>query len=258
MKKSLALFSALAFMTALVACDKIYPQKTAQTEPAQSFSENQKKEVTALIEKYIWENPQKIIDSFNNMQREKEMKRQAEAQKQLKDVLPEIYKDALNPVLGNKDAAYTIVKFYDYGCGYCKKMSKMMVEPVIKNGNIRMIFVETPIFGENSSYAARMAMASVADGKFKEFHEALIDTKDLSAQHVEKIAKDLGLDVEKLKAKANSKEYKDKMMKNIMMAQKLGMNGVPMFILDGQIQPGAFSQEKLNDVFEQANKKAGK
>ena len=252
----LVLFSAIIIAGAIVFTAYVKPEGTLATASS-PLSENQKNEISALVEQYILNNPQTIIAAMQNMQRQEEERRQQAMTESVKLVLPSIYADKMNPVLGNPDAAFTIVKLYDYGCGYCKRMSKMLMDPILKNGNIRWIFVETPIFGPESDFAARISMAAYQLGRFKEMHEALIETSDLSQENIQKIAEERGFDWAALKAIADSQEMKDKMVANASLAQQVGLNGVPMFIIDGKVIPGAFGQEVLDDMLQKANERAG-
>jgi protein-disulfide isomerase len=251
----LFLFSAIIIAGAIVLTAYIKPVKPSE-EVSASFSASQKGEVSTLVEKYIMEHPQTIVNSLQKMQREEEESKQQALNESVSQILPTIYADKTNPVLGNPDAKYTIVKLYDYACGYCKRMSKLLMDPVLANGNIRWIFVETPIFGETSDFAARIALAANKLGRFKEMHEALIDASELTKENIKSIAEKLGFSWEELEEIANSKEIKDKMIDNAGLAQQVGLRGVPLFIIDGRVIPGAFGQDVLDTILNDANVRA--
>lgn len=220
------------------------PAKTVQASAANN----------AAFAKYIKENPQVIIDSVNAYYQAQQAKAQAPTPKVADGAMvAEIIKDKTNHVLGNKKGSFVMIEFFDYNCGYCKMMNKKMAEAIKKSNNIRWILMDTPIFGEKSEIIARYAFAAAKQGKFAEYHAALGDAQDKSEAGLKKIGQDLGLDVEKLAKDAASDEAKAKLQANRKYAEKLNLSGVPMFIIDGQIQGGAFSDEQMEGYIKKAN-----
>lgn len=220
------------------------PAKTVQAPAANN----------AAFAKYIKENPQVIIDSVNAYYQAQQAKAQAPAPKVADEAMvAEIVKDKTNHVLGNKKGSFVMIEFFDYNCGYCKMMNKKMAEAIKKSNNIRWILMDSPIFGEKSEIIARYAFAAAKQGKFAEYHAALGDAQDKSEAGLKKIGQDLGLDVEKLAKDAASDEAKAKLQANRKYAEKLNLSGVPMFIIDGQIQGGAFSDEQMESYIKKAN-----
>ena len=214
--------------------------------------------VNKIIETYIKENPKAIMSSLDAYERQQAKQRQPKALEPA--MLSEIINDKTNHVLGNPKGSFVMIEFFDYNCGYCKMMNKKMAEAVKKSDNIRWILMDAPIFGERSEIIARYAYAAAKQGKFAEYHAALgeADKKDEAA--LKEIGKKLKLDVAKLEKDANSDAAKDKLAKTRSYTQKLGLGGVPMFVIDGQIQTGAFSDEKMDEYIKKANemKKAKK
>lgn len=205
---------------------------------------------------YLMQNPKVIVDSVEAYYK---AKAPAAAQKPKvadKKMIKEITKDTTNTVLGNPKGKFVIIEFFDYNCGYCKKMNKALAGAVKKSDNIRWILIDTPIFGEQSEIISRYAYAANEQGKFQQFHEeigkasAKLDEAALLA-----IGEKLDLDTKALKKAAASKKIKDKLIANRKYTEKLGMGGVPMFIIDGDVQGGAFSDEKLAEYIAKANKK---
>ena len=207
---------------------------------------------------FIKKNPQLILDSvnayFEEQQREEEAKN-APKEADVKDIVASITKDKTNHVVGNPEGSFVMIEFFDYNCGYCKRMNKAMAEAVKKSDNIRWILIDAPIFGEDSERIARYAHAAAKQGKFAEFHAELANAANPNATALEGIGKKLGLDVEKLKKDAASKEAKDKILKNREYITRLKLSGVPMFIIDGEVQKGAFGEDQMNAYIEKANAK---
>lgn len=172
------------------------------------------------------------------------------------DLVDKIVADKSNHVLGNPKGKFVIIEFFDYQCGWCKKTNKEMGLAVKSTNNIRWILIDTPIFGEASETIARYGMAAGKQGKFAQMHEALTNaTGRLDEAALKKIGADLGMDVKKLEKDANSDEIKAKLADNQALARQLNINGVPMLIVDGKINPGALIGPRLQEAVKAANAK---
>ena len=132
-------------------------------------------------------------------------------------------------------------------------MNKKMAEAIKKSDNIRWVLMDAPIFGEKSEIIARYAYAAAKQGKFAEYHAALGDADKKDEESLKAIGQKLGLNVEKLAKDAASDEAKNKLKKTREYTTKLGLSGVPMFIIEGKIQPGAFPDEQMDAYIKKAN-----
>lgn len=172
------------------------------------------------------------------------------------DLVAKIVADKTNHVLGNPKGKFVIIEFFDYQCGWCKRTNKEMGLAVKSTDNIRWILIDTPIFGEASETIARYGMAAAKQGKYAQMHEALTNaTGRLDEAALKKMGGDLGMDVKKLEKDANSDEVKNKLAANQALARQLNINGVPILIVDGKINPGALIGPRLQDAVKAANAK---
>ena len=231
-------------------CDKMMRQMKAPTQAQQERA----------IKDYILKNPTVIIESLDKHYQAEQAKAQkaqpaqpTEADKALVD---EILADKTNHVLGNPKGKFVIIEFFDYQCGWCKKTNKEISAALKDAPNIRWVLMDTPIFGEASEQIARFAMAAGKQGKFKEYHEAIGNAKGkLDKDGLIKLGKDLKLNTKRLTADAESQEIKDKLANNQKYARQLNINGVPMLIVDGKINPGALIGDRLADAVEASKAK---
>lgn len=209
------------------------------------------------IADFIKNNPQMIVDSVESFYRKKEAEARAEEAKTPKvadaALVKEILNDKTNAVLGNPNGTFVMIEFFDYNCGFCKKANAAMAEAIKKSDNIRWILMDAPIFGEGSEVIARYALAANKQGKFAKYHEALATAKDRSEKGLIALGKELGLDEKKLEKDANSDEIKNKIQKNREYTGKLNLRGVPMFIIDGNIQAGFFPDSQMQEYIKKAN-----
>ncbi len=197
------------------------------------------------FEKYIQENPQVIIESVEKYQ--EELRKPVAP----KAIVAEIVSDKTNYSLGNPEGKFVIIEFFDYQCGWCKKTNAEMHKVVAsaEGKNIRWIPIDTPIFGEASQTIARYVLAAGKQGKYAEMHEAVGEAKGkLDEPALMALGKKLGLNADKLKKDADSEEIRGKLEANQKYARKLNINGVPMLIVDGKVNPGALFGEKLQEA----------
>ena len=206
------------------------------------------KQIKNIIEKYILENPEIIIESlekFTANQKEKEKKSFVNILNNFYDT--KVYESL--PRIGNIDSKLIIVEFVDYNCGYCKK-TLPTISKLMKNfDNIQIVFIDYPILSESSEIAARASLAANEQNAYFEYHTILLNnTKSINENILYKIAKELSLDIEKFKKDISSEKIKNNIIKNIKFANSLKIRGTPTFIIGKQILPGAYDYEKLKKI----------
>jgi len=206
------------------------------------------KQIKRIIEKYILENPEIIIESlekFTANQREKE-------KESFVNILNKFYGTKAYerlPRIGDMDSKLMIIEFVDYNCGYCKK-TLSTISKLMKNfDNIQIVFIDYPILSESSEIAARASLAANEQNAYFEYHTILLNNKESINENIlYKIAKELSLDIEKFKKDLYSEKIKNDIIKNIKFANSLKIKGTPTFIIGKQILPGAYDYEKLKKI----------
>jgi protein-disulfide isomerase len=216
-------------------------QTVAATKPETvAFSDDQKKQIQDIIKSYLIANPEIFIDVQNALE-EKMEKEQAEKLKvAIADNAAEIYRADDASVAGNPNGDITVVEFFDYNCGYCKRGLEDVKKLVETDPKVRVVFKELPILSKGSEQASHVAIAAKKQGKYWEIHKAMLSAKG----HVDeaaalKIAEKLGLDMDKLKADMASPEVKAEIAKDEALAKKMGVNGTPHFLVGDRAIPGA-------------------
>ena len=216
----------------------------------------------AKLAEYIQANPKVIIDSvetyYQNLEKQQKGAQGAEPAPQFADasLIAEIVNDKSNYSLGNPKGKFVIIEFFDHQCGWCKRTNKEMREALKRAKNIRWIPIDTPIFGEASETIARYVLAAGEQGKYAQMHEAVGNAEGhLDGAALVKLGESLKLDGKKLKADANGDKIRGKLIANRKYAEKLNINGVPMLIVDGKINPGALLGENLEKAVQESNAK---
>jgi protein-disulfide isomerase len=205
----------------------------------QGFSDAQKKEIGDIVREYLLANPEILLDVSRELETRQ---KQAEAQQResaLKANADAIFRSPHDYVAGNPDGDVTMVEFFDYNCGWCKKGLPEVMNLIEQDKKLRVVLKEFPIFGGDSDYAAKAAIASKKQGKYWEFHTALLGHEGkVTRQVVDETAKATGLDLARLKADMESPEVAQVIAGNQALAQALAINGTPAFIIDTHLSPG--------------------
>lgn len=213
---------------------------------AQEITEDRIKE---LVAETLRENPELVLEALQTLEA-----RQAEAQAaasaaSLSDERNVLERDPNAPVLGNPAGDVTVVEFFDYNCPYCKRAMPEIDALLAEDGNIRLVLREWPILSEGSAIAARAALAARKQGKYAELHNALMGARaKLDEASVLRIAGEVGLDLAQLKADMESPEVEEHIATSMRLADALGFNGTPSFVVGDQLIPGFVEKAQLAEV----------
>ena len=211
----------------------------AQTAPAQSMTEDQIKQ---LALEAILENPDIIMQAVAILQ-QREQERAASG---ASTVRLQLESDPNAPNLGNHEGDVTVVEFFDYNCPYCRSAGQTLQALLAADANVRLIYREWPILGEDSVIAARAALAAREQGKYEAFHWALMNGEGRVTEAVIfKVARDLGMDVAKLEADMVSPAVEAHIALSNALAQQLGFTGTPAFIVGDKTAPGMLSFDEI-------------
>jgi protein-disulfide isomerase len=205
------------------------------------------------VREYLLRSPEVIMEALQILQ---ERQRAAEVEN-LKRVIAERSEEILNdpdaPVGGNPAGDVTLVEFFDYNCPYCRRVAPTVVKLKEADPDLRLVYKEFPILGPGSEFAARAALAARKQGKYVPFHNALMRATDqVTEQTVIEIAREVGLDIERLEQDMRDPAIEEAIARNLRLANALGINGTPSFVIGQEIVPGAADLETLQDLIARA------
>lgn len=205
-----------------------------------AFSADQKAQIGALIKDYLIKNPEIMIDVQRILDAKQEAQRQESATKAVSENAANLYRNAALPVVGNPKGDVTVVEFFDYNCGFCRKAVDAMGKLMDVDKKVKFVMVDFPIFGKDSEAAARVAIAAGKQGKYWELHQALLLHKGANNEETAlQLSEKMGLDMAKLKADAAAPETAKLMADNRALAERLGIQGTPHFYVGEKVIPGA-------------------
>jgi len=199
--------------------------------------------IEEIVRSYILENPEIIEQALIELSNRE---RAAEAEQARANILAN--QDALlnNPLdfsVGPADAPVTVVEFFDYRCGFCKRSAEWAIGlPEQFDNQVRVVFKEYPILSPESEKAALAAIAAGKQGKYVEMHMALMQLDNASGfgpDQIDALAEEIGIDVAKMRADMQSMEAQSAVANAKALAQDIGVNGTPNFIIGDTMVPGA-------------------
>jgi len=206
------------------------------------LSDVQKQDVEKLIHQYILDHPEVIVEAMQRMQARQEAAQKAHAEAALKASHGELVNDPDAPIMGNPKGSVTVVEFFDYRCGFCKRVFPSIVQVLKEDTDIRYVFKEFPILGPESVMASKASLAiwRTHKDKYAAFHGALMSASGgIPEAKIMSIAASLGIDEKQLKAAMADPAIDAILERNYRLAQNLNINGTPAFVIGDQLVPGA-------------------
>lgn len=233
-------FAALFLTTAALA-----PFAATAADKSRTFTEQ---EVQDIVIKTIMDKPEVIIEAVQQMQVNEQKNKLEQARQVVSAYRTSLFEDKDSPKVGPEDADVTIVEFFDYNCGYCKRSMPNVMKLLENDKKVNFVFKEYPVLSPSSEDAARasLAMYYLQPEKYFDYHAALFRLGGkFDEKNVTGVAESLGADPEKFKKMMKS----DRVTKHIddtrTLAGKLGASGVPVFIIGGEMFPGAITYEAM-------------
>ncbi|HXV73180.1 MAG TPA: DsbA family protein [Sphingomonadales bacterium] len=215
-------------------------------------------QVETIIREYLLENPEVIMEAVGVLQERAEKAAFEKNRKAITDHRDALFNDPLSIVIGNPKGDVTLVEFYDYRCPYCREMHARVERLIAGDPNLRVVLKQYPVKdypGEApvSLVAARLAQAAHKQGKFAAFHGALFAAEPpLSEERLYALAAEAGLDVTRLKEDMRAPETAQHVRETLLLADALGINGTPTFVVGDIILPGVIETDVLVQLIARA------
>ncbi|MFC3568558.1 DsbA family protein [Paracoccus simplex] len=157
------------------------------------------------------------------------------------------------PAMGNAQGDAVLVEFSDYNCGFCRKNAPQVAALLESDPGLKLVVHEIPIFGEGSRFAAMAALAAQAQGKYPEFHRALMAMHGKAEQaSVLRVAREVGLDVARLQRDMQAPEITQRIERSLELADEIGLVGTPSFIAGDRAVFGYLSKAELAELVAEA------
>ena len=222
------------------------------TVSAQSISGSQRGEIEAIVRQYLIAHPEVLEEAMAELNKRQTA---AEAEKHEASVdknAATIFNSPRGVVLGNKDGDVNFVEFFDYNCGYCKRAMADMLDLMKSDPKLKVVLKEFPVLSQGSVEAAQVAVAvrmqDPGGKKYLEFHQKLLGGRGPADKaHAMAAAKEAGLDLARIEKDLASPEVRATIEENFKLAEAMGMNGTPSYVIGKQVVIGAVGVESLKE-----------
>jgi protein-disulfide isomerase len=218
-----------------------------------ALDEQQKKEMGEFIREYLIQNPEVMIEVQNALEAKQQAERTDQSTKAVAAYRDQIFSSSADVVLGNPKGDVTIVEFFDYNCGYCKRALGDMEEILANDKNVRFVLKEFPILGPDSLAAHKVAYAFhlIAPEKYAEFHRnLLIGQQHASEETALSVAAALGVDEAQIRKSMQEQPNDDNVRQAYQLANAIGITGTPTYIVGDEAVFGAVGQDELRERIE--------
>src|SRR3954462_4966840 len=219
---------------------------------AQSFNDTQRGDIEAIVRNYLIAHPEVLEEAMAELS-----KRQAAADTEKHEAsvtknAEKIFNSPRGVTIGNKDGDVTFVEFFDYNCGYCKRAMTDMLDLMKSDSKLKVVLKEFPVLSQGSVEAAQVAVAvrmqDPTGKKYLDFHQKLLGGRGAADKaRAMAVAKEAGLDMAKLEKDLASPEVRATIEENFKLAEAMGMNGTPSYVIGKQVVIGAVGVENLRE-----------
>ncbi|WP_075222191.1 DsbA family protein [Acuticoccus yangtzensis] len=205
-------------------------------------------DVETIVREYLIANPEVLEEAFTALQVKRQEQAQSERAEALALVRDDLESGQYGAVLGNPEGDVTMVEFFDYNCGYCRRALSDMHDLIESDPNLRVVMMELPVLGEGSVRAAAVSIAvmKVAPGSYAAFHDALLSTDGRADDEAAfAVVDELGLPREEIEVAMRSDAVREVVSESTRMARLLQIEGTPSYVIGGAVEQGAVGVDQL-------------
>ncbi len=240
-------FSAFGLILALLIGALGFPGAAQAGE----FSEAQKVEMGAVIRDYLLKNPEVLQDAMTELDKRQKAEESAAREKVVDQKGSDLVSSSKGAVIGNPDGKVTLVEFFDYNCGYCKKALDDVSKLMKSEPELRVVLKDFPVLGPGSVEAAQVAEAvrlQLKGDAFWQFHTRLLSTHGpVGRTQALAVAKESGVDMDRLAKDTGASGIKTGIQDTMQLADALNLTGTPSFVVGQEVVVGAVGYDALKD-----------
>lgn len=215
---------------------------------AESFKADQKNEIEQIVRDYLLANPEIIQEALQELERRQAEQERLAAEQTIADASGVLFNSTRQVELGNPKGDVTLVEFFDYNCGYCKRSLSDMLRLVEEDKNLRLVLKEFPVLGQPSVEAAQVSIAAnmVDPSKYADFHQQLLLGRNRANKAgALQIAGKAGYDVAEVEKAMEDPEVIATIEEVYELANRLRLTGTPSFVVGNEVVMGAVGYDSL-------------
>jgi protein-disulfide isomerase len=219
---------------------------------AQSFSDSQRGEIEQIVKNYLLAHPEILEEVSTELGKRQATAEALKHEATIAKNADAIFNSPRGVTLGNRNGDVTFVEFFDYNCGYCKHAMNDMLALLKTDPKLKVVLKEFPVLGPGSVEAAQVAVAARMQDptgkKYLDFHQKLLGGRGQADKaRALAVAKEVGFDMARIEKDMNSPEVRATLEENFKLAEGMGMNGTPSYVIGKQVVVGAVGLENLKE-----------
>jgi protein-disulfide isomerase len=219
---------------------------------AQPITGEQRGEIEKIIRQYLLQNPEVLQEAIAELEKKQAAADAEKHEAAVKDNAATLFESKRQVTVGNPQGDVTFVEFFDYNCGYCKRAMSDMFDLMKNDSKLKVVLKEFPVLGPGSVDAARVAVAArmqdKSGKKYLEFHQKLLGGRGQADKaRALAVAKEVGFDMARLEKDMAGDEVKATLEESFKLAEKLGLNGTPSYVIGNNVVVGAVGLDALKE-----------
>ena len=221
-----------------------------QAGRAQEIAPAQREAIEKLVHDYLIAHPEVLQEAMEELQKRQAAAETEKRKSAVKENATALFSSVDQVTLGNPKGNVTFVEFFDYNCGYCKRAMTDMLTLLKDDPNLKVVLKEFPVLGPGSVEAAHVAVAvrmqDKTGKKYLEFHQKLLGGRNpADLARALAVAKEIGMDMERINKDMKSGEVEKTLQQDFKLAEALGLNGTPSYVIGEDVVVGAVGLEAL-------------
>jgi protein-disulfide isomerase len=233
-----------------IACAAVGFVLLAAPVSAQSFSPSQRGEIESIIRNYLLQHPEVLTEVMSELEKRQATAEAEKAKEAVATHAAALFNSSRQVVVGNPHGDVTLVEFFDYNCAFCKRALSDLLDLMKTDPNLKVVLKEFPVLGEGSVEAAKVAVAvrmqDKSGRKYLDFHQKLLGGRGQADKaRALAAAKEAGLDMARLEKDMASDEVRTSLEESFKLAEALGLNGTPSYVVGKDVVVGAVGKEAL-------------
>jgi len=216
---------------------------------ADNFSAAQRGEIETIIKEYLIAHPEVLEEAGAELEKRKQAAEAEKTKQEIASHTQALFYSPRQVTVGDTKGEVTLVEFFDYNCGYCKRALADLTSIMKDDPKLRVVLKEFPVLGPGSVEAAQVAVAvrmQDSGKKYFDFHQRLLGSRGQADKaHALAAAKEAGFDMARIEKDISSPEVRASIEENIKLAEALNLNGTPSYVVGSEVVVGAVGLEAL-------------
>ena len=206
------------------------------TSRGEGFSSAQRDEIEQIIKDYLLKHPELLEDVSAELEKRRQVAEAEKAKSAIQNHSDALFNSPRQVTVGNTQGDVTLVEFFDYNCGYCKRALADLMDLMKGDGKLKVVLKEFPVLGPGSVEAAQVAVAARMQDrtgkKYLDFHQRLLSGRGQADKaRALAAAKEAGFDMARIEKDMASEEIRATLNENLKLAEALGLNGTPSYVV---------------------------